>query len=828
MSSRLKNKISALVQSQVPEFVGNDFPLFVSFVEDYYKFLEQDQGAQEVIQNALEYNDIDLTIEPFIKFFINSYANRFPESLISDKRFLVKKIKDLYESKGSELSYQILFRALFNDDVTIKFPFENILRASGGRFEVRTSIRVLTTQGNRDQIVERELTYFNDGVRFDVGIVSIKKLTTSLTEVFLDPKVVIPFQVGDSITVFGASGNIVFAGIIEPTTVDFEVQVKGLNFKVGQVFTVNILGGIDTLVKVIKVDSNGGIEKLKFVNYGFNYQNEFFSDFVSTTNAGFPSLDVLIDPNTGIISTQRKSRTEGFASFGTIQHFDTKTNFVGRFEKDEYELFIADPTQGTASKGSVYLFDNSFSNANVTTGYFTNEYISFSEPVYAANILQQENFDNTIFLPPGGQQIVLDNSFVQINRVDNTLGFGSTGKILLFDNSFTNANATTSYFENEYVEFGLTPYAANLTDEREFDTSIFSGEVEIIGPTLSQFSRNVFVGSDDVSKLPEIATIRFFLGAVGRYPGAYIVNDSFISEEEVRVADGGLFQPFAYQTNTVIDISDFYDIVINLLHPAGQVLFNNRIIRFDADISANISVQAAANVFFITTDSFDPTDTQSYELFKELEDNTDSSDETSFELSKPLFDEFEIFDSTPLTFIKAEEDLVETDDELQPFTITKGLSDGQRVGDLDADPPYFAEIYTEYADPTEAYSQLNEREIIVNLTKSIEDELVNIVEFFQLNKNPYFLEDYVVQSLDASESYTELLTEFFKTPIEIEINNSVEAKEVFSSSSILPQTEVVVSNDFGTTFEYDVVDAERYFDTVYEEGGYAQTDSINF
>jgi hypothetical protein len=72
------------------------------------------------------------------------------------------------------------------------------------------------------------------------------------------------------------------------------------------------------------------------------------------------------------------------------------------------------------------------------------------------------------------------------------------------------------------------------------------------------------------------------------------------------------------------------------------------------------------------------------------------------------------------------------------------------------------------------------------------------------------------------------LTDFFKTPIEIEINNAVEAIDVFSSNNILPQTEVVVSNDFGATFEYDVLDSDRYFDTVYEEGGYAQTDSINF
>ena len=49
--SRLKEKISKLVRSQLPEFVSNDYSLFVSFIEAYYRFLEQDQQAIEIVQN---------------------------------------------------------------------------------------------------------------------------------------------------------------------------------------------------------------------------------------------------------------------------------------------------------------------------------------------------------------------------------------------------------------------------------------------------------------------------------------------------------------------------------------------------------------------------------------------------------------------------------------------------------------------------------------------------------------------------------------------------------------------------------------------------------
>ena len=37
---------SLLVNHQVPEFVREEYPLFISFLEAYYEYLEQKQGTQ--------------------------------------------------------------------------------------------------------------------------------------------------------------------------------------------------------------------------------------------------------------------------------------------------------------------------------------------------------------------------------------------------------------------------------------------------------------------------------------------------------------------------------------------------------------------------------------------------------------------------------------------------------------------------------------------------------------------------------------------------------------------------------------------------------------
>jgi len=48
-------KISSIVQSQLPEFVREDFPLVVEFLEDYYRSLEYQGGTLDILQNIDKY-----------------------------------------------------------------------------------------------------------------------------------------------------------------------------------------------------------------------------------------------------------------------------------------------------------------------------------------------------------------------------------------------------------------------------------------------------------------------------------------------------------------------------------------------------------------------------------------------------------------------------------------------------------------------------------------------------------------------------------------------------------------------------------------------------
>ena len=66
----MDQKTSLLVEGQVPEFVREEYPLFVTFLEAYYEFLENKQGTNKndlltQAKNLKTVFDVDQSIDDF-------------------------------------------------------------------------------------------------------------------------------------------------------------------------------------------------------------------------------------------------------------------------------------------------------------------------------------------------------------------------------------------------------------------------------------------------------------------------------------------------------------------------------------------------------------------------------------------------------------------------------------------------------------------------------------------------------------------------------------------------------------------------------------------
>lgn len=142
-------KTSLLVNRQLPEFVRDEYPLFQTFLEAYYEFLENEQGSQNndlitQAKNLKNISDVDASIADFETSFFNTFASLVPRDIQVTKEFLIKNVLPLYLAKGSEKAFKLLFRLLFNDEVEVILPKNNILRASDGKWTVDNIINIET------------------------------------------------------------------------------------------------------------------------------------------------------------------------------------------------------------------------------------------------------------------------------------------------------------------------------------------------------------------------------------------------------------------------------------------------------------------------------------------------------------------------------------------------------------------------------------------------------------------------------------------------------------------------------------------------------------
>ena len=71
-------RISVRVESQLPQFVKEDHPTFIAFLEAYYEYLEQTGKPYEFIGDLRNYFNIDKTVDDFLKYFKTQFAEDVP------------------------------------------------------------------------------------------------------------------------------------------------------------------------------------------------------------------------------------------------------------------------------------------------------------------------------------------------------------------------------------------------------------------------------------------------------------------------------------------------------------------------------------------------------------------------------------------------------------------------------------------------------------------------------------------------------------------------------------------------------------------------------
>ncbi len=319
-----KPKISTLVASQLPEFVREEYDTFVSFLEAYYTYLESTQVDLKTLR------DLDSTLDSFIKHFRNEYGSNIPYSTVSE-RFLLQHIKDQYKAKGSEASFKLLFRILFNKEVSIDYPSKQMLRASDGKWNQDVSVFAKILTGTPNDVVGKLVDVItpNKIIRVlvdrrqdvEVEVERTIRLSDTVYEFLIDRRFFGNVSVGDRLRYRNDAEGVYFTAEILATTTALEVQQAGSGFKVGQLYNIRNFNGYGSILKVSKVNSTGGIELAQFIKYGIGYSTDFTTTISAQSGQDVSGTSGTVIQRIGS-NLNISEGLDGYSESGTINTFD--------------------------------------------------------------------------------------------------------------------------------------------------------------------------------------------------------------------------------------------------------------------------------------------------------------------------------------------------------------------------------------------------------------------------------------------------------------------------------------------------------------------------
>ena len=307
--------VSPFIQQQFPAFYQDQGPNFIAFMRAYYEWAEQtnlndsDSGFVGKARSIPEYLDLDTTQQKFLKYFRNTYLNSIPTSTAVDQVLLSKHILDLYRSKGSPRAYELLFRILFNEDIDLYVPSNDIFKPSDNPWHIPRYIETTSCPYIQD-LIGQPIYNAAESATAVVETVQQKMVNGRSIYVIYLTSVKGRFSYGDKILSLQVPKITVFNA---PTVVGSLTAVAlidgGLGFNVGDVLTVSG-SGVEGKARVASITNQNGKVIFTLVNGGTGYSltdipvvSPTYNFSITGTTGTFNANDILVDVTSGANGT---------------------------------------------------------------------------------------------------------------------------------------------------------------------------------------------------------------------------------------------------------------------------------------------------------------------------------------------------------------------------------------------------------------------------------------------------------------------------------------------------------------------------------------------
>jgi hypothetical protein len=444
MEFPVEKKISNFIESQFPQFYLEEGDNFILFVKAYYEWLESayavNKSTKVIISKDAYYKlseieklnytlylnpihqardifnirDIDNTLIDFLEHFQRKYLYGIPFKIIVDKRLLLKHIFDVYRSKGSIQCYKLLFKLIYNQDIDIYIPGEDILKPSDGTWSQPQYLEI-SYANNITNLVGKTIIGASSNTTATVESYITEPISENIISTLyisnIQPKGGV-FSIREKIVEITKRANteaVANAPTILGSLDSLSIFNGGRNFSIGDVIKIArrdpltnrlVTNGIDGKLKVTKVSSAIGALKFDTVRGGFGYTNsshtfvyngvgdntgvaaEFQLDnlinnetVTYNTDLIVDYLDLALDSTTfnfpansvanisSVIQTSLKFQSNVFGSVSTF-----KNVYGGNSYTNTAFIFVRETLNGSNALPGTVTYNTS---SNVVTGYST-------------------------------------------------------------------------------------------------------------------------------------------------------------------------------------------------------------------------------------------------------------------------------------------------------------------------------------------------------------------------------------------------------------------------------------------------------------------------
>jgi hypothetical protein len=569
--------VNGTVTDKLPEFIKEEYTTFVSFIEKYYAWMDQEDNPIHILLNR-HYNDIDDSTDTELEKWRLLLAEKWPTKIPADKRFFYKRIKDIYESKGTKSSIETFFRLFYAEDVDVLYPSKNILRTSDGRWQQKQSVKA--TSANNYEVLQLQGSLIDIYYYTTTGsITKTEKIEATVSEV-LKLAYTSPQQYEVFLNFNTLRSTIPGAGTDGEASIVFE----------GPIATVDTVSAADAS----RLAGTYAIGASDWSSDGAGSNAEFS---VVVDGSGAATVTITTDGE-GFVIDETITITDANLGAGGAANltFDVATLLDGELKINDITLLdagqdylaapvvtITDPSGGSGVEARATVENSLISDFVITekgSGYDS-----------TTTTISLETDTVRSYITLRGEETVrayLDRSLTSISSTTysgSNAGF-NVGEIYVINELGDDARGyALDYFAEDYVLIG----GANNAFGRV--TAIKSTNVpdkwSIVNP-----GYGFNIGSTNInltSSTGVIITVTIETGYLFSYEGQYLDDRGKLSDVN-RLQDNDKYQVYSYVIKSTNPQSDWNQILKETIHPAGWEVFGELSITNEISFASNLEI----------------------------------------------------------------------------------------------------------------------------------------------------------------------------------------------------------------------------------------------